>query len=141
MVAKLLAIFLKTSLCDRADCTICLVSKQGFDITKVGTNCRYTRFGNCLTFAPESSKCHDYTLGIKDYGYRAMFYVKCAPGFKQLRFQDDINRTALDKGYNSLYGHAGGSLNYDELALYNDAACVPEYIVIYYRDEVDKRCF
>ena len=127
-------------LCNLPDCTICLVSRQGFDITKVGTNVSFTRFGKGLYFAPESSKCHDYTLGVPQYGYRAMFYVKCAPGFKQLKFTDDKARTAPDKGYNSLYGHAGESLNYDELCLYNDNACVAEYIIVYNRDGVDRRC-
>ncbi|KAI6651538.1 hypothetical protein LOD99_5146 [Oopsacas minuta] len=129
------------TLCNRTDCTICLVSRQGFDISKVGTNVSFTRFGRGLYFAPESSKCHDYTLGVDSYGYRAMFYVKCAPGFKQLEFKDNPNRTAPDSKYNSLYGHAGGSLNYDELCLYTDKACVPEYIIIYAKDGVIKRCF
>ena len=127
-------------LCIRADCTICLVSRQGFDIRKVGTNVAFTRFGRGLYFAPESSKCHDYTLGTPACGYRAMFFVKCAPGFKQVEFTDDQKRIAPDKGYNSLYGHAGGSLNYDELCLYTDHACVPDCIIIYNRDGVDKRC-
>ena len=128
------------TLCDRPDCTVCLISKQGFDINKVGTNVAFTRFGRGLYFAPESSKCHDYTLGIEKYGYRAMFCVKCAPGFKQVAFLDDRNRTAPDKGYDSLYGLAGGDLKYDELCLYNDSACVPEYIIIYHKDGVDRRC-
>ena len=127
------------SLCDRADCTICLISKQSFDITKVGTNVPFTRFGKGLYFAPESSKCHDYTQGVKECGYRAMFLVKCAPGFKQLSFVDDKTRTAPDEGYNSLYGHAGKGLNYDELCLYDDRACVPDSVIIYVKDGV-KTC-
>ena len=128
------------TLCNRPDCTVCLVSRQGFDISKVGTNVPYTRFGRGLYFAPESSKCHDYTLGLANYGYRAMLYVKCAPGFKQVAFTDNLKRTAPDPGYNSLYGHAGTALNYDELCLYTDQACVPDSIIIYNRDGVDRRC-
>ena len=127
-------------LCNLPDCTICLVSKQGFDIRKVGTNVPFNRFGKGLYFAPESSKCHDYTLGVAQYGYRAMLYVKCAPGFKQIQFTDNQNRVAPDEGYNSLYGHAGKNLNYDELCLYDDHACVPEYIIVYNRDGVGRRC-
>lgn len=128
-------------LCNLPDCTICMVSRQGFDISKVGSNVKFTRFGRGLYFAPESSKCHDYTLGVPQYGYRAMFFVKCAPGFKQLDFTGNQQRTSPDQGYNSLYGHAGGSLNYDELCLYTDQACVPEFIIVYTRDGVDRRCF
>ena len=128
------------NLCNRPDCTICLVSRSGFDISKVGTNVAFTRFGRGLYFAPESSKCHDYTLGTPAVGYRAMLYVKCAPGFKQVEFKDNQQRTSPDHGYNSLYGHAGGSLNFDELCLYTDSACVPDCVIIYSRDGVDRRC-
>ena len=129
------------SLCNLPDCTICQVSKIGFDIKKVGSNVNFTRFGKGLYFAPESSKCHDYTLGLASYGYRAMFYVKCVPGLKQVAFTDNPTRIAPDPGYDSLYGKAGKSLNYDELCLYTDQACIPDYIIIYRRDGVDRRCF
>ncbi|KAI6658452.1 hypothetical protein LOD99_15252 [Oopsacas minuta] len=129
------------SLCNLPECTICQVSKQSFDIKKVGTNVKFTRFGKGLYFAPESSKCHDYTLGDASYGYRAMFYVKCAPGKKQIEYKDDINRVSPDAGYNSIYGKAGVNLNYDELCLYTDKACIPDCIIIYSRDGVNRRCF
>ncbi|KAG8970930.1 hypothetical protein FRC05_011604 [Tulasnella sp. 425] len=45
--------------------------------------------------------------------------------------QDSQALTAPPAGYHSVLGETGGSLNYDELVVYNDDAIRPSWLVVY----------
>ncbi|CAI8051542.1 hypothetical protein GBAR_LOCUS28214, partial [Geodia barretti] len=50
--------------CNDEDCGICGISKYGMDRRLFRKNINYHRFGLAFYFAPNSSKCHDYTQGV-----------------------------------------------------------------------------
>ena len=120
------------ALCADNDCGICGIANIGFDRRYIRKNIMFQRFGHGFYLAPNSSKCHDYTQGCS--GYRAMLLFDVCPGNKYQLRSDDEKLTAPPAGHNSVHGKAGGSLNYDELVLYNPDGALPKYIIVYTRD-------
>lgn len=125
--------------CNDPDCGICGISSNGFDAARIGSNIpRFKRFGHGIYLAPNSSKCHDYTQGVENYGVRAQLLCLVACGAKyELKF-NDTSLAAAPQDYHSVYGRAGGSLNYEEIVVYDADAVLPQYIVVYEHDGVDK---
>ena len=127
------------SWCDNPDCGVCGISKRGFDALLIGKNIpRFQRFGKGIYLAPNSSKCHDYTQGNPDYGYRAQLLCLVACGAKYELLQDNTKLVAPPDSFDSVHGKAGGSLNYDEIVVYQADAVLPQYIVIYELNGVQK---
>ena len=118
--------------CDDPECGICGISLQGFDETRVGTNIpRFQRFGKGIYLAPNSSKCHDYTHGVVEYGMRAQLLCLVAQGAKCVLMQDNTKLTEAPEGFHSVYGKKGGSLNYDEIVVFDCNAVWPQFVVVY----------
>ena len=125
--------------CDDPDCGVCGISKNGFDASRIGSNIpRFKRFGHGIYLAPNSSKCQDYTRGMPEYGVRAQLLCLVACGAKyELKFNDVTLHQPPEK-FDSVYGRSGGSLNYDEIVVYDVDAVMPQYIIVYEHDGVDK---
>ena len=125
--------------CSDSECGVCGISQQGFDMDRVATNIpRFQRFGKGIYLAPNSSKCHDYTQGNQDYGVRAQLLCLVAQGARcELMYNNTSLKVAPD-GADSVYGKKGGSLNYDEIVVFDSDAVWPQYIVVYELNGVDK---
>ena len=125
--------------CQDTDCGICGISSNGFDPHRIGSNIpRFQRFGKGIYLAPNSSKCHDYTQGNPLYKVRAQLLCLVACGAKYELRQDTTTLTGPPEEYNSVHGVAGGSLNYDEIVVFDVAAVMPQFIVVYELDSVEK---
>ena len=122
--------------CNDSDCGICGISQMGMDRRCIQKNINFQRFGHGFYFAPNSSKCHDYTQGVRKH--RAMFQCDILPGKKHIRKKGDRNLKAPPQGCHSVYGQAGGELNYEELVVYNPDCVMPRYIIVYEKGGVDK---
>ncbi|KAL6056404.1 PARP catalytic domain-containing protein [Balamuthia mandrillaris] len=116
-------------LCKNASCSVCGIIRQGLKLSKVvGRN----RFGQGLYLSSTSSKANDYTNNcLVSGGYRAMFlcYVVVGKGWKIL--QDSPSLQGPPKGFHSVLGEVGSSLNYDEVVVYQEEAVYPAYLIIY----------
>ena len=125
--------------CSDPDCGICGISKIGFDPTLIGSNIpRFKRFGCGIYLAPNSSKCHDYTQGMPEYGVRAQLLRLVACGAKYELKQNSTKLEQPPPSFHSVYGKSGGTLNYDEIVVYDAAAVLPQFILVYEHDGVDK---
>ena len=131
------AIYQNATVCGDTTCGICSISQKGMLPSFIGKNiARFQRFGQGFYLAPNSSKCHDYTQGYDKY--RAMLLFDVAEGNKYVVKNDQTKLTAPPKGYDSVYGQHGGSLNYDEIVLYKSEALLPTHIVVYTKDGIHK---
>ena len=125
--------------CDDVDCGVCGISKTGFEPARIGSNIpRFQRFGKGIYLAPNSSKCHDYTQGTSEHGLRAQLLCLVAQGAKFELMQDHTKLSSPPKDFHSIHGKAGGSLNYDEIVVFDASAILPQYIVLYEQGGVDK---
>ena len=128
-----------TECCDDQDCGICGISKNGFDPALIGKNIpRFQRFGKGIYLAPNSSKCHDYTQGNPSYGFRAQLLCLVACGAKYELLHNNTKLVSAPDNFHTVHGKAGGSLNYDEIVAYQAEAVLPQYIVVYELDGVEK---
>ena len=125
------------SFCSHNDCGICGISQQGFKKKCVGKNIPgFQRFGHGFYLAPHSSKCHDYTQGT--HIHRAMLLCDVLPGKKHVVQTNQTHLVAPPQGYDSVYGQPGGSLNYPEIVIYDEASILPRYIIFYQKDGIGK---
>ena len=122
--------------CTDKDCGICGISKFGMFRECIRKNINFQRFGHGFYFAPNSSKCHDYTQGVQTY--RAMLQVEILPGKKHIITTNDVKLTQPPNGCHSVYGKPGSALNYAELVVYNPDCVMPRYIIVYVSNGVHK---
>lgn len=124
-------------LCCAQDCSVCRIAESGFDELKIKTNiAHFQRFGRGIYLAPKSSKCHDYTQGA--HTYRALVLCDVCPGNKYLLRRDDQSLQGPPASCHSIYGQAGGSLNFDEIVLPRADAILPKCIIVYRKDGESK---
>lgn len=124
--------------CSDTECGVCGISLQGFDEKRIGRNIKFQRFGKGIYLAPNSSKCHDYTQGNPDYGIRAQLLCLVAQGARCELMHDKTALKEAPKGFNSVYGKKGGSLNYDEIVVFDSDAVWPQFVVVYELNGVKK---
>lgn len=118
-------------------CGICNISSVGMERQFNKKNItKFQRFGPGVYLAPNSSKSHDYTIGAHEY--RAMLLCYVCPGKKYQRIKTEESLNGPPAGYDSIYGVAGGSLNYPELVVPDSDAVLPRYIIVYKKDGVIK---
>jgi hypothetical protein len=124
--------------CQQPGCPLCNICKEGF-LKRFWGKHRWQRYGPGFYFALQASKSHEYPLEIMQKvppgrHKRVMLLCKVAIG-KQFTTTKDIADLDGDApaGYDSVYGQGtkGGSLNYDELAVYKEAAILPYALVRY----------
>ena len=130
------------SLCVNDGCSICGISRIGFDPARINSHMLFQRFGHAFYLTVNSSKGHEYSEGYN--GVRALLYCMVATGNRYYARTDEPNRRAPPPGYDSTYGQRGthkggiGSLNYDEVAIYGKSeAILPQYIIVYQNNGVN----
>ena len=126
-------------LCNNAGCGVCGIARRGFVAERIN-KCRWQRLGQAFYFASNSSKSHDYCGEQPSQGsYWGMLLCEVAPG-KQYSFRPRSQSETVPQeppdGYDSLYGRrksfwSKSDLNYDELALFNEDAISPQYLILY----------
>ncbi|CAG8443227.1 10306_t:CDS:2 [Ambispora gerdemannii] len=128
------------SLCYDNTCAICCIIREGYKLKFVGTgeiSLAFQRFGRGLYFSGTSSKSDDYNeKSLKSYNglkYKAMLLNKVVVGKGFPQTVDDTNLVKPPNDYDSILGEPSptGNLNYDEVVVYNEAACLPQYLIIY----------
>ena len=115
--------------CSAKTCGVCGISRNGFDLSSVGKS--FQRFGKGIYLAPNSSKSNDYATSNQYHGYKAQLLCRVACGKKHILYNDDTSLVAPPANCHSVYGKAGGVLNYDEIVVYDANAINPQFIIIY----------
>ena len=67
-----------------------------------------------------------------------MLLCDVCPGNKYTLQRDNQQLTSPPQGYDSVHGQTGGSLNYEEIVLYQPDAILPKYIIVYQKDGIRK---
>lgn len=122
------------TLCSSSSCAVCGVSRVGFKSSKIATHVQFQRIGKAFYFAPNSSKCHEYTEGTN--GCRALLLCDVAQGRMYMATSDMTSLTSPPSGYDSVSAsptrHSG--MNFPEVAVYHEEAVMPRYIIVYQHD-------
>lgn len=129
----------RNQVCHDDRCGVCGIIQKGFDPSRIGSNIpRFMRFGQGFYLAPHSSKCHDYTQGVEEYGVRALLLCLVASGTRFETLSDHTTFTQPPQQCDSVYGKAGGTLNYPEVVVYQKEALLPQFVIVYRLDGVHK---
>lgn len=123
-----------TSFCADVGCALCCIIKTSFDLKFFKAATGWGRFGHGIYTTSTSSKSNDYAKNIGvNSDWKALLLNKVVVGAGKSLINDDTSLTGPPVGYDSVVGEAavGGSLNYDELVLYNNDAVRPSYLVMY----------
>ncbi|CAJ0826972.1 14076_t:CDS:2 [Entrophospora sp. SA101] len=123
--------------CDDSECSTCCIIRKGYKLKFIKKSNGFKRFGNGIYFSATSSKSDDYNFGSqKSFNgakYKTMLLNKVVVGNgRQLIFNNDkLNKPP--HGYNSVLGEPNlmGNLNYDEVVVYKEKACIPQYLIVY----------
>ncbi|CAG8552236.1 4824_t:CDS:2 [Diversispora eburnea] len=108
-------------ICNDKSCAVCCIIKEGYKLRFVGT----------------SSKSDDYNEGsLKNhYGtnYKVMLLNKVIVGKGSPLTADNMTLRNAPFGFDSVLGEpsATGNLNYDEVVVYEEAASIPQYLIVY----------
>ena len=86
----------------------------------------------------KKKKKNDYTQGMTEYGYRAQLLCLVACGAKYELKCNDTTLRQPPTNFDCVYGRSGGTLNYDEIVVYDVDAVMPQYIIVYELDGIDK---
>ena len=117
-------------LCNKGECGICGIASDGLNFNCISKE-SFQRFGKGFYLAPNSSKCHDYTRTTNGYVYKAMLLCDVHPGRKYHLQNNRQHLRGPPQGFDSVYGQVGEQLNYPEIVVYNAAAVMPRYIIVY----------
>ncbi|KAG8791390.1 hypothetical protein FRC16_000430, partial [Serendipita sp. 398] len=122
-----------TQLCSNQTCGLCGIIRTSFDLKFYKGKTGWGRFGCGLYTSATSSKSESYTTNKTPSPYKAMLMAKVVVGRGYKMTQDDTTRTAAPAGYHSVLGEpdTAGSLNYDELVVYDNDAIRPAYLIVY----------
>ncbi|KIO17880.1 hypothetical protein M407DRAFT_84532 [Tulasnella calospora MUT 4182] len=128
------------TLCAQAGCPMCSILRTSFQVAKTNAYnspsnqiASLDRFGKGIYTSSTSSKAYDYASngGSVASQYSMIMLTNVIVGQGHKLTQDSQGLTAPPAGYHSVLGEVGGSLNYDELVVYNDDAIRPSWLVVY----------
>ena len=124
------------NLCVNDDCAVCSIIRVGFKTKKAQSNISFARFGRGVYFSSTSSKSHDYNARAErglGAGRRSKLVCTVMVGRGHVSTTRPESLTAPPEGYHSVIGQPArrGELHFDELCVYDDAAALPRYLVIY----------
>ena len=122
-----------TRLCQISDCGICGIVNEGFSSKRIKDD--FQRFGKGFYLAPNSSKSNDYCtepfIGSDGKGTKAQILCDVCPGNKYVLKKTDQSLAGPPEGYNSVFGQVRADLNYPEIVIYESAAIMPRYLILY----------
>jgi len=149
------AVAAKVPPCDGRDCSLCSICSKSFSLDKAGSgtskNTFSNRYGDGMYFSATSSKANDYAADserqIGEQNVRVMLLCRVACGNTYVATKDAMSADEVKKAsglypskfggpYDSLRAETtenGGALNYDEEVIFNDAAAIPSYAIVYSR--------
>ena len=133
------------TLCRQPSCSLCGITRDGFDLTRVGSSplsqtphwngkCRW---GSGIYFGEHSSKSHDYSLPhartINGKKWCVVLVCDVICGNPAPMTKTDKSLQGPPSGHHSVHGVAGpGScLNYPERVVYTPDAVLPTYAIWY----------
>ncbi|KIO20782.1 hypothetical protein M407DRAFT_81184, partial [Tulasnella calospora MUT 4182] len=134
------------TLCTQAGCAMCSILRTSFQVPRTNASGRtFNRhvpkgFGKGIYTSSTSSKAYDYAYngGSVASQYSMIMLTNVIVGQSHKLSQDSQGLTAPPAGYHSVssmvslvLGEVGGSLNHDELIVYNNDAIRPSWLVVY----------
>ncbi|KIO18859.1 hypothetical protein M407DRAFT_154616 [Tulasnella calospora MUT 4182] len=121
------------TLCTQGGCSMCSILRTSFKVAKANVSGRiFHRFGKGIYVSSTSSKAYNYASNgglASQYSMIMLTNVIVGQGHKLT--QDSQRLTGPPVGYHSVLEEVAGSLVYDELAVYNDDAIRPSWLVVY----------
>ncbi|KAF6755456.1 hypothetical protein DFP72DRAFT_811701 [Ephemerocybe angulata] len=120
-----------TQFCGTTTCSLCSIIRNSFDITLWGKKTGWGRFGKGIYTSSTSSKSNDYSHNDCKSNLKAILLNKVIVGKGCKMLQDNTSLTSAPAGFDSVLAEKGGSLNYDELVIYNNEAIRPSFLVVY----------
>ncbi|RUP50626.1 ADP-ribosylation [Jimgerdemannia flammicorona] len=125
----------QNTLCNESNCSVCGIIRTSFKKSFSGTRHTLERYGIGIYFSSTSSKSDDYCGDGFPYGgarYKTMFLCKVVVGKVTKPMTNLVTLTSPPDGYNAVIGEPGrGSIKYDEVVVYENAACYPAYLLVY----------
>ncbi|TEB34611.1 ADP-ribosylation [Coprinellus micaceus] len=115
----------------RPTCSLCSIIRNSFDLSLFGKKTGWGRFGKGLYTSSTSSKSNDYSHNDCKSHLKAILLNKVVVGKGCKMLQDSTSLAAPPSGFDSVLAEKGGSLNYDELVVYNNDAIRPSFLVMY----------
>ncbi|CAG8700811.1 732_t:CDS:2 [Cetraspora pellucida] len=123
------------ALCSNSECSICGIIKNGFKLSYEGPKSfPWQKFGPGIYFSGTSSKSDYFSKDTKvcnSRKYKAMLLNKVVAGRVLELLEENKNMEGSPSNYDSVVGEPGEKLNYDELVVYKECACLPRYLIIY----------
>jgi hypothetical protein len=126
---------------------VCNICRTGFALDRAGATGGQRmslRYGSGLYFSDTSGKSNDYNQAserertIAVHGptpWRCMFLCQVVAGKTHRTTDAQILEPQIEElladGYDSVTGEVGPNLNYDEIVVYDEAAAVPNYLIVY----------
>jgi len=120
-----------TQFCSAPTCSLCCIIRTSFDVSLWGKKTGWGRFGKGIYTSSTSSKSNDYSHNDCKSSLKAILLNKVVVGKGCKLLQDNTSLTAPPAGYDSVLAEKGGSLNYDELVVYDNDAIRPSFLVMY----------
>ena len=133
--------------CESAQCGVCNICRTGFALDRAGATGGQRmslRYGRGLYFSDTSGKSNDYNQAserqrhIAGHGsqpWRCMFLCQVVAGRTHRTTHGHIEQPQIEQllaqGLDSVTGEVGPNLNYDEIVVYDEAAAVPNYLIVY----------
>jgi len=119
-------------LCGSPQCALCCILTSSFRKELVGAAGRnFNRFGLGIYASATSSKAHDYSSNTVYSPYRAVILTTVVVGKGKKKTKNKESYKAAPKGFDSVLGETGNSLNFDEVVVYNNDAIRPAWLVVY----------
>jgi hypothetical protein len=124
------------TLCSDMTCAVCRIITEGYKLIYAKTTkFKYQRFGDGIYFSSTSSKSDDFNRGSLKYyngvNYKVMFLNKVVVGKALELTQENRTLTGPPINHDSVVGEPSALLYYDELVVYNESACIPQYLIVY----------
>jgi hypothetical protein len=124
------------SLCSDITCAVCGIITEGYKLVYAKTSkFKYLKFGDGIYFSATSSKSDGFNRESLRYcnnaKYKVMFLNKVIAGRTFELTQENRELTGPPANYDSVVAEPGTNLYYDELIVYNESACIPQYLVVY----------
>jgi len=117
--------------CSSAACSLCCILQTSYKLQAFGKKTGWGRFGSGIYASSTSSKSNDYSQNLGKSPWKAVILNKVVVGRGYKMKQDNSSLVAAPNGYDSVLGEIGGSLNKDEVIIYNEDAIRPSWLVMY----------
>ncbi|KAJ7196837.1 hypothetical protein GGX14DRAFT_375791, partial [Mycena pura] len=124
----------RARLCNLAECFLCCILRNSFDIAKCGECLSPVLFGTGIYTTACSSKADDYITGVPGSSFRAVLVNRVVVGnpFTRQYNAEELNEPPT--GYHSVVGEPGEALNYGETVVYTNDAIRPAFLIVYATD-------